>query len=185
MGLHVAGVDMLEGPDGPQVLEVNSSPGFEGLERATAAVFFSATLTPLDYYRSLIGGSPEDSLLQLGSPFRPENLATLVHDRIRTHFKDRADSLSQVVEAIVTHLEGRRGNYLVYFPSYQYLACVLEQFQAVKTSFRVLAQRPAMSETEREQFLAAFASEHAETLVGFAVMCGVFGLVVIKNTHLS
>ncbi len=35
MGLHVAGVDMLESADGPQVLEVNSSPGLEGIERAT------------------------------------------------------------------------------------------------------------------------------------------------------
>jgi ribosomal protein S6--L-glutamate ligase len=35
MGLHVAGVDMLESEQGPQVLEVNSSPGLEGIERAT------------------------------------------------------------------------------------------------------------------------------------------------------
>ncbi len=35
MGLRVAGVDMLEGPDGPLVMEVNSSPGLEGIERAT------------------------------------------------------------------------------------------------------------------------------------------------------
>lgn len=35
MGLQVAGVDMLEGKDGPQVMEVNSSPGLEGIERAT------------------------------------------------------------------------------------------------------------------------------------------------------
>ena len=35
MGLRVAGVDMLEGADGPVVMEVNSSPGFEGIERAT------------------------------------------------------------------------------------------------------------------------------------------------------
>jgi ribosomal protein S6--L-glutamate ligase len=35
MGLRVAGVDMLEGNDGPQVMEVNSSPGLEGIERAT------------------------------------------------------------------------------------------------------------------------------------------------------
>ncbi len=35
MGLRVAGVDMLEGADGPVVIEVNSSPGFEGIERAT------------------------------------------------------------------------------------------------------------------------------------------------------
>src|SRR5689334_6618327 len=36
MGLRVAGVDMLEGNDGPLVMEVNSSPGLEGIERATS-----------------------------------------------------------------------------------------------------------------------------------------------------
>ncbi len=35
MGLRVAGVDMLEGADGPLVIEVNSSPGLEGIEQAT------------------------------------------------------------------------------------------------------------------------------------------------------
>ena len=35
MGLRVAGVDMLEGTDGPQVMEVNSSPGLEGIESCT------------------------------------------------------------------------------------------------------------------------------------------------------
>lgn len=35
MGLRVAGVDMLEANDGPQVMEVNSSPGLEGIETAT------------------------------------------------------------------------------------------------------------------------------------------------------
>ena len=35
LGLRVAGVDMLEGKDGPQIMEVNSSPGLEGIERCT------------------------------------------------------------------------------------------------------------------------------------------------------
>lgn len=35
LGLRVAGVDMLEGADGPKLMEVNSSPGLEGIERAT------------------------------------------------------------------------------------------------------------------------------------------------------
>jgi len=35
MGLRVAGVDMLEGADGPQVMEINSSPGLQGIEAAT------------------------------------------------------------------------------------------------------------------------------------------------------
>lgn len=35
VGLQIAGVDMLVGKDGPKVMEINSSPGFEGLEKAT------------------------------------------------------------------------------------------------------------------------------------------------------
>lgn len=35
LGLNVAGVDMLEGRDGPQIMEVNSSPGMEGIEKAS------------------------------------------------------------------------------------------------------------------------------------------------------
>ena len=147
----------------------------QALARGKAAVFFSATLTPIDYYRSLLGGSPEDPLLQLPSPFPPEHLAVLVQDRIRTHFKARAETLADVVEAIRALVEGRPGNYLVYLPSYQYLTAVQEQFHALEPAVPILVQRPGMSEPEREAFLAAFAVEHGETLVGFAVMGGVFG----------
>jgi Rad3-related DNA helicase len=147
----------------------------QALARGKAAVFFSATLTPINYYRALLGGSSEDPLLQLPSPFPPEHLAVLVQDRIRTHFKARAGSLPAVVQAIASLVEGRAGNYLVYFPSYQYLTAVQEQFHALHSAVPILVQRPGMSEPDREAFLAAFAVEHGETLVGFAVMGGVFG----------
>ena len=39
----------------------------------------------------------------------------------------------------------------------------------------MLAQRPGMTEPERDAFLAAFSVEHGETLVGFAVLGGIFG----------
>src|SRR5882724_9485228 len=48
MGLHTAGVDMLEGPDGPQVLEVNSSPGLEGIETATGVDVAGAIVEHLE-----------------------------------------------------------------------------------------------------------------------------------------
>jgi ribosomal protein S6--L-glutamate ligase len=35
LGLEVAGVDMLEAADGPRVIEVNASPGLEGIEEAS------------------------------------------------------------------------------------------------------------------------------------------------------
>ena len=35
LGLHIAGVDLMESKEGPLIIEVNSSPGFEGIEKAT------------------------------------------------------------------------------------------------------------------------------------------------------
>jgi DNA excision repair protein ERCC-2 len=147
----------------------------KALERGKTAIFFSATLTPIDYYRALLGGDDEDPLLQLHSPFPPEHLAVLVEDRIHTHLKARAGSLSEVVQSIAALVEGRSGNYLAYFPSYQYLNAVQEQFHSLYPEVPVLVQRPGMSEVEREAFLAAFAGEHGQTLLGFAVMGGIFG----------
>ena len=147
----------------------------EAMTRGKATIFFSATLTPIDYYRTLLGGSPEDPVLQLSSPFSAENLAVLVQDRIQTTFKARTDSLANVVEAIGTAVQGRKGNYLVYFSSYQYLTSMLKEFQLGYPLLPVLVQRPGMTEPERDSFLAAFAVDHGETLVGFAVLGGVFG----------
>jgi DNA excision repair protein ERCC-2 len=145
------------------------------LARGRAAVFFSATLTPIDYYQMLLGGEPEDSVLQLTSPFPPGNLAVLIQDQIQTHFKGRTESLGDVVEAIETMVSGRAGNYLVYFPSYQYLNSVLQEFRVRQPAIPVLVQRPGMTEPERDAFLAAFSVEHGQTLAGFAVLGGIFG----------
>ncbi|MCA9292322.1 MAG: RimK family alpha-L-glutamate ligase [Phycisphaerales bacterium] len=51
MGLRVAGVDMLEGADGPQIMEVNSSPGLEGIEGATGLDIAGAVV---DYIASQV-----------------------------------------------------------------------------------------------------------------------------------
>ncbi len=48
MGLRVAGVDMLEGEDGPKVLEINSSPGLEGIEGATGVDVAGAIIEDLE-----------------------------------------------------------------------------------------------------------------------------------------
>lgn len=49
MGLRVAGVDLLEGAGGPQVLEVNSSPGLEGIEGATGVDVATAIIAYLEH----------------------------------------------------------------------------------------------------------------------------------------
>jgi Rad3-related DNA helicase len=145
------------------------------MARGHATIFFSATLTPVEYYRALLGGAAADPVLQLSSPFPSANLGVLIQDRIQTHFKGRTESLGEVVAAIGALVAGRPGNYLVYFPSYQYLNDALVVFQARHPSAAVLVQRPGMTEAARAAFLAAFSVEPAGTLVGFAVLGGIFG----------
>jgi ribosomal protein S6--L-glutamate ligase len=48
MGLKVAGVDMLEGRNGPLVMEVNSSPGLQGIETATRLDIAGAIIDHID-----------------------------------------------------------------------------------------------------------------------------------------
>ena len=50
MGLEVAGVDMLEGRNGPKILEINSSPGLEGIERATGIDVATAIVVHAEKY---------------------------------------------------------------------------------------------------------------------------------------
>ena len=147
----------------------------QALDRGKSAIFFSATLTPTDYYTALLGGNAEDPQLRMGSPFDGTRLAVLVHHRVRTQLKDRQASLPEIVAAIEALVEGRPGNYMAYFPSYQYLAMAKDRFESLHPHVVVRAQRPRMTESEREEFLAAFTHDPVGTQIGFAVMGGLFG----------
>ncbi len=50
MGLEVAGVDVLEGKRGPRILEINSSPGIEGIERATGIDVAAAIVAHIERF---------------------------------------------------------------------------------------------------------------------------------------
>lgn len=65
IGLDVAGVDLLEGRDGPLVAEVNASPGFEGLDRVCGV---DAAGAILDHAERLAGGlEPSSRPVRLSS----------------------------------------------------------------------------------------------------------------------
>ncbi len=147
----------------------------EGLSRGGAAVLFSATLSPIEYFIQILGGEKTSYKLKLGSPFPSENLCLMIHNRISTKYKERAASMSEVAEAIAAVVRGKTGNYLVYFPSYDYQHEVYQRFQGICPELRILTQTLGMTEAAREEFLGAFQSDPEETLVGFALMGGIFG----------
>jgi len=147
----------------------------EALGRGRAAVLFSATLSPMDYFMKVLGGEETSYKLKLTSPFPAENLCLLINDRISTKYKQRASTYDLVAEAISAAVFRKEGNYLVYFPSYDYLHEVYLQFRAQNQQVSVISQTPGMAEVEREGFLAKFATNPGQTLVGFALMGGIFG----------
>lgn len=150
----------------------------QALGRGCAAVFFSATLSPLAYFRDLLGGEEGDTLLSLGSPFPPEHLRLLLAAHIETTYKKRGESYGLVAESIAALVSQRAGNYLAFFPSYKYMEEVATRFAAAYPRIDLLVQESGMSDRQREAFLAAFDAEPlppAQYTVGFAVMGGVFG----------
>jgi DNA excision repair protein ERCC-2 len=145
------------------------------LERSRATIFFSATLLPMDYFMKLLTGDAEHSKKIYHSPFPRENACLLIHNKISTNYERRADSYEAVAETIATVSEGRAGNYLAYFPSYAYMTAVFDQLKEKMPESQILMQDRSMTEIERESFLDKFAANNAQTLIGLAVMGGVFG----------
>lgn len=145
------------------------------LERSRSTIFFSATLLPMDYFMKLLTGTAEHPRRIFHSPFPQENVCLLVHNKISTKFVHRADSYDAIAEAIETVLNTHVGNYLVYFPSYVYLNEVVERLKGRLPAEQLLVQERGMTEEARDAFLAQFSSANEETLVGFAVMGGIFG----------
>lgn len=147
----------------------------EGLARGRAAVLFSATLSPIEYFIQILGGEASSYKLKLDSPFPMENLCLLIHKRISTKYNQRASTFNPVTESIVKVAQAKIGNYIVYFPSYNYLQEVYQRFCVLYPEIRVISQTNGMTEEEREKFLEAFQTDPKETLVGFALMGGIFG----------
>jgi Rad3-related DNA helicase len=146
----------------------------EETKKSAAAVFFSATLTPLDYFRDILGGGKDDYTLRLPSPFPRNNLCLLIDGRVSTKFKFRESSFEPVAERIYEVISARKGNYLTFFSSYAYMGEVVEIFQAAHPEIDTLVQSPDMDEASRESFLCRFAPENTETMLAFAVLGGVF-----------
>jgi DNA excision repair protein ERCC-2 len=145
------------------------------LARGRGAVFFSATLTPLDYFFEMLGGEEGDGKIAIASPFSPENLGLLVADTISTTYKMRDKTYEVVVESITAAIGARTGNYMVFLPSYRYMEEVVRRFCLRNPAVKVIRQVSGMAEEHRTDFLRHFSVENKETLVGFAVLGGIFG----------
>ncbi len=144
------------------------------IDKGRCAVFFSATLSPISYYKSLLGGGRLDETLTLPSPFVKEQLAVTIIDSIGTRMSEREKTLGQVLRVIAATLSAKRGHYMVFTPSYAYAETLYRVFTAKYPKIKAVMQKRGMTEKEKSAFLGEFEKEDGGYLLGFCVMGGLF-----------
>jgi DNA excision repair protein ERCC-2 len=146
---------------------------FQTGKKYGSRIFFSATLSPLSYFMEMLGGREEDYVIRMPSPYEKEQLDVFIQP-LSTRFRDREKTIEPIKEMIIDLVDKRPGNYLIFFPSYRYMSDVVERLLEEDPAFHPIVQHPAMSEEDREKFLANFDTAGEQSLVGFAVMGGIF-----------
>lgn len=146
----------------------------KSLDLGLGAVFFSATLSPMDYYQSVLGGKENSLAYQLPSPFPAQNQAIMVTRYIQTTYRQRPFSQDDIVESLHTLISGKKGNYLCFFPSYGYLKQIEELFEKKYPEILTVTQTSAMNNLARDEFLNKFHDDPDHTLLGFCVLGGIF-----------
>ena len=143
------------------------------LSRAHASVLFSATLTPSDYFADILGGGKGAVRISLPSPFKPSQFCLAVVPTVSTRYEDRARSYKKIATLIAATVSAKAGNYIVYFPSYDYMERVLERFSQKYPQVETVVQTRGMTAAQRESFLDAFRDDR-KLRVGFCVLGGSF-----------
>lgn len=146
----------------------------EVMERGRSAVLFSATLLPITYYKEQLAGQKEDLAVYAKSSFLPEQRKILIARDVTSKYTRRTPAEYQRIAGYIEKfISARAGNYLVFFPSYSFMDCVVTRME-LKEKQRLLVQSADMREREKEEFLEAFDSETEESVVGCCVMGGIF-----------
>lgn len=143
----------------------------EVCDRAGASVFFSATLLPIRYYKEQLGGDETDPAVYAQSSFSDDQRQILIGSDVTSLYKNRGPVMyERIASYIYKTVMAQEGNYLVFFPSYQFMESVAAYLNLPEDR-TLLRQSRHMRETEREDFLAAF---EGENIIGLCVMGGIF-----------
>lgn len=166
---------------------VNPSPCLaQCLMKGKAAVFFSATLLPVTYYKELLSDR-DDYAIYIRSPFDTDNRLLAVGYDVTSRYTRRNESEFLKIKDYIDKITAqKKGNYMVFFPSYGYMDSVYQLYGENERE-GILVQNRGMTEAEREQFLDRFRVEQAENTgcTGFCVTGGVFSEGIdLKNESL-
>ena len=146
------------------------------IDKGNATIFFSATLLPIQYYKSLLSTDSDNYAIYAESTFTEEQRLLVFGNDVSTKYTRRKDSeFRRMAEYIIKTIHCKKGNYMVFFPSYRLMQQVYEVFQEMDNGrAQSICQESGMKEEEREAFLQSFEQEYETSFVAFCVMGGIF-----------
>lgn len=150
----------------------------ECLEKGRSAVFFSATLLPIQYYKKLLSTGQDNYAVYATTVFEQSQRFLAVGTDVSSKYTRRNQQEFQRIAAYIYETaKAKTGNYMVFFPSYKMMQQVWEVFQereGLLEEMDSICQESGMTEEERELFLNHFSGHREKTLIGFCVMGGIF-----------
>jgi len=154
---------------------MDPSPIFSDLiKRGQSCTLFSATLSPFDFHcQMLFSETIQPYSIDLPSPFPKENFGLFLHRGVKTSYRERPRYYSKIATLICDVITSKKGNYMIYLPSYAFLNSITQLIDKSDIDNDILIQYPNMSESERQEFLDAFS--FGDPVAGFVVMGGIFG----------
>jgi DNA excision repair protein ERCC-2 len=143
------------------------------IHRTHATVGLSATLSPPEFYTGLLGFEVgRTAFVEIPNPFPAENRRVVIDSTVATAYRERPANYDRIAERLAGFADSVPGNCLALFPSYAFLAEVTGRMRM--RNKRVLVQRQADSEQERNLLLQALRSAVFGDILLVAVAGGVF-----------
>jgi DNA excision repair protein ERCC-2 len=140
---------------------------------AASAILFSATLSPVEVTRRLLGLEKErTAAMTLPPPFPRENRKVMILPQVRTTFAARAGNCGLIATLLAQMADAQDGNGLVLFPSYKFLEQVAAKMPPIRA--RLIVQRPNLDAQERESIFKSLAAAPREGVLLLAVLGGMY-----------
>ena len=149
------------------------------LDKGNSAIFFSATLLPIQYYKKLLSTEKDNYAIYIDSSFDTEKRLLMNGVDVSTRYTMRSKEMyHRYAEYIFRTVKVKMGNYLIFFPSYRFMEDVYREFAGLlaekEEEMDLVIQQQHMDEEERENFLRAFEEGRENSLIGFGVLGGIF-----------
>ena len=147
----------------------------ECMKYARSTILFSATFLPIQYYKKLLGGTPEDYEVYAKSIFDPKKRGIFIATDVTSKYTRRSrEEYERIAKYIAGIISAKQGNYMVFFPSHAFMHEIYDIYidNYASKNEECILQQENMTEEDRENFLALF--DEPINITAFCVLGGIF-----------